>query len=47
MKDQKRGSLILDEIRIDNLKVFANHGVLQSEKKTGQFFYINAVIELP
>ena len=37
----------MDEIRIDNLKVFANHGVLQSEKKTGQFFYINAVIELP
>ena len=37
----------MDEIRIENLKVFANHGVLQSEKKEGQFFYINAVIEIP
>ncbi len=37
----------MDEIRIENLKVFANHGVLQSEKKEGQYFYINAVIELP
>ena len=36
----------MDEIRIENLKVFANHGVLQSEKKEGQFFYINAVIEI-
>ena len=37
----------MDEIRIENLKVFANHGVLQSEKKEGQFFCINAVIEIP
>lgn len=37
----------MDEIRIENLKIFANHGVLQSEKKEGQFFYINAVIEIP
>ncbi len=37
----------MDEIRIENLKVFANHGVLQSEKKEGQYFYINAVIEIP
>ena len=37
----------MDEIRIENLKVFAHHGVLQSEKKEGQYFYINAVAQLP
>lgn len=34
----------MDEIRIDNLHIRANHGVLEEEKKTGQNFYVNAVL---
>lgn len=34
----------MDEIRIDNLKVFANHGVYKEEQENGQDFYINAVL---
>lgn len=34
----------MDEIRIENLKVFANHGVYQEEQENGQNFYINAVL---
>ena len=37
----------MDEIRIDGLKVFAYHGVLEEERKTGQEFIINAVMKLP
>ncbi len=37
----------MDEIRIDGLKVFAYHGVLEEERKTGQDFIINAVMKLP
>ena len=33
-----------DEIRIDNLKVFAHHGYFQEEKEKGQNFFINAVL---
>lgn len=33
-----------DEIRIDNLEIFAHHGVFPEEKEKGQFFYINAVL---
>ncbi len=33
-----------DEIRIDNLEVFANHGVFPEEKAQGQYFYVNAVL---
>lgn len=33
-----------DEIRIDNLKVFAHHGYFQEEKDKGQNFYVNAVL---
>lgn len=33
-----------DEIRIDNLEVFAYHGVCPEEKVNGQPFYVNAVI---
>lgn len=33
-----------DEIRIDNLEVFAYHGVAQFEKINGQTFYVNAVL---
>ena len=31
----------LDEIRIDNIKVFGHTGVLPSEKENGQFFYVS------
>ena len=36
----------LDEIRIDNLEVFAHHGVYPEETAKGQIFYINAVLYL-
>ena len=35
-----------DFIKITNLKVFANHGVLEEEKQNGQDFYINAKLFL-
>lgn len=34
----------MDEIRIDNLKVFAHHGVFEYENINGQNFYVNAVL---
>ncbi len=33
-----------DEIRIDNLEVYAYHGVYPEEKERGQKFYVNAVL---
>ena len=33
-----------DEIMIDNLEVFAYHGVRRDEKENGQTFYVNAVL---
>ena len=33
-----------DEIRIDNLEIFAHHGVFPEEKEKGQLFYVNAVL---
>lgn len=33
-----------DEIRIDNLEVFAYHGVAPQEKANGQPFFVNAVL---
>ena len=35
----------MDCIRIDNLEVFAHHGVLEEEKQNGQNFYVNAVLK--
>ena len=32
----------MDKIRIDDIKIYAYHGVLPEEKKNGQFFYISA-----
>jgi len=32
----------MDKIRIENLHIFANHGVFDFEKEQGQNFYINA-----
>lgn len=34
----------MDQIRIDNLCVFAHHGVFDFEQEKGQNFYINAVL---
>ena len=35
----------MDCIRIDNLEIYAYHGVFESEKQAGQKFYVNAVLE--
>lgn len=34
----------MDEIRIDNLRIRANHGVFKTEQEEGQDFYVNAVL---
>ena len=34
----------MDEIRIDNLEVYAHHGVYPEEQEKGQRFYLNAVL---
>lgn len=34
----------MDEIRIENLEVYAYHGVFPEENEKGQLFYINAVL---
>lgn len=34
----------LDEIIIENLRVYAHHGVYQEENEKGQNFYVNAVL---
>lgn len=36
--------MIMDQIRIDNLEVYAHHGVFPEEKEKGQYFYVNAVL---
>lgn len=36
----------LDQIKIENLKIFARHGVLAHENCTGQNFFVNAVLYL-
>ncbi|MCH5263051.1 MAG: 2-amino-4-hydroxy-6-hydroxymethyldihydropteridine diphosphokinase [Lachnospiraceae bacterium] len=35
----------MDQIIIENLKVYAHHGVYREENEKGQNFYINAVLE--
>lgn len=34
----------MDEIRIENLEVYAYHGVYEKEKEKGQTFFVNAVL---
>ncbi len=34
----------MDQIKIENLKVFAYHGVYESEREKGQNFFINATL---
>ena len=35
----------MDQIRIENLRIFAHHGVYAEENEKGQNFYVNAVLE--
>ncbi len=34
----------MDEIRIENLEVYAYHGVYKEENEKGQYFYVNATL---
>ena len=34
----------MDEIRIDNLEIYAGHGVYEDENASGQPFFVNAVL---
>lgn len=34
----------MDQIRIDNLEIFARHGVYEEEKRLGQPFFVNVVL---
>ena len=34
----------MDQIKIENLKVFAYHGVYESEREKGQNFFVNATL---
>lgn len=36
----------MDRIYIENLKIFAYHGVFPEEKRVGQNFYVNAILEI-
>lgn len=36
----------MDEIRIDNLKIYAYHGVFETESREGQNFYVNIVMQV-
>lgn len=42
---RKEWLINMDCIKIDNLKVYAYHGVFEEEKQNGQEFYINAVLK--
>ena len=44
MGEREQNKSGYDEIRIDNLEIFAHHGVFPEEKEKGQLFYINAVL---
>lgn len=35
----------MDTIKIENLKIFAYHGVFEEEKRNGQDFYVNGVLK--
>lgn len=43
-KNVHRNEDRMDEIRIDNLEVYAYHGVFPEENEKGQHFYLNAVL---
>ena len=36
---------VMDQIIIENLKIFAHHGVDQEENEKGQNFYVNVILE--
>ena len=35
----------MDTIKIENLKIFAYHGVFDEEKENGQDFYVNGILK--
>lgn len=37
----------MDKILIEELKIYANHGVFENEKKEGQNFYVTAELSVP
>ncbi len=41
-----KGKACMDQIIIENLQVYAHHGVYREENEKGQNFYINAILEL-
>ena len=36
----------MDQIRIENLRIYAHHGVYAEENEKGQNFYMNAVLDV-
>lgn len=36
----------MDKIKIDNLRIFCNHGVYEEEKRNGQNFYVSAMLHI-
>ncbi len=41
-----KGKACMDQIIIENLQVYAYHGVYREENEKGQNFYINAIKEM-
>ena len=39
-----KGEDVMDKIKIENLEVFANHGVFPEENKLGQKFLVSVVL---
>ena len=37
----------MDTIKIENLKIFAYHGVFEEEKQKGQVFFVNLKLYMP
>ena len=44
MNDEKKGKSVMDQIRIKGLRIYARHGVFEEERKLGQSFIVDAVL---
>jgi len=44
--DRGRGAAVNDQITITGLEVIAHHGVLETERRHGQLFVVDLVLEL-
>ena len=42
--NNRQGEKEMDEIRIEDLKIYAYHGVYAEENEKGQDFYVNATL---